>query len=306
MKILKNILFFIFLLIIICILTVSFISLRRLIFRSDPLVKGEPVSVHAERFRERLIKDYNAEEVKFDTTDDLKLSGLLIRKKEARGNVLLCHGFQRTKEFMKLFMKNFDNYNIFMFDFRGHGQSDGYITTLGLSEACDVISAAKFFRNTVDLQKKLPFVILGLSMGGSASLRAAFLRPDLCDALILDSSFKDLDGAIDAAFTYHSGLPNFPFVFFIRLMAKYFYDCDVSKMKPIKLIENVKTPILFIHSSTDTIVPTEHSLELYSKSFISGNKAKIWIAPPVFHGTVERHYPNEYKKKVQSFLNKIL
>ena len=270
-------------------------------FRQDHLINGRRLSVIAKETRSYLNNKYKSKEVRFKTTDNLTLSGILIERDKAKGTVILCHGYKRSKEFMTRFISFFNEYNIFMFDFRGNEQSDGDIVTIGLSESCDVISAAKYVKSKLNGT----VFILGVSMGASASLRAASIKTDLCDGLILDSPFKDLSIVIESAFTHHSGLPNFPFSFFIKKIAKWIYNCDVAKVNLMDGITKIKIPTFFIHSSDDTMVPAWHTLDLYSEAYKAGNKTSLWITPPVDHGSSSSKYPNEYKKRVQAFLGAI-
>lgn len=288
--------------ILLSIAVISYISLRKLIFKSDPIVHGQLLSITTKKIKEDLVKNYKVEEVFFNTDDNIKIAGFLIRREKAKGNLILCHGFQRSKEMMRPYLDFFEDYNILMFDFRAQGQSEGKIITLGLTEYHDVIAASNFIKSKFD--KKLPIIVLGVSMGAAASLMAAFIKPDLCSALISDSVFKDLVAVVENSFTFYSGLPKFPFVFFIRFFAKNFYNCDVSKLKPIEFIKNIHIPIFFIHSSSDSIVPTEHTLSLYKS--VEGNGSQLWITPPAFHADSSRHYPQEYKERIKKFLSSII
>ncbi len=300
MNFLKKIILFSAFVIFSIILLISFISLRKLVFKSDPFVNGERLSVVAQGRRNKLMQKYQIEEVFINSTDNIKLVGFLIRREKPKGNVILCHGFQRSKEFMVPFIDVFEDYNVLMFDFRAQGQSSGNLITLGINEAYDVIAATAFVKSKLG---SLPLIILGVSMGASATIRAASIKPDLCNVIISDSAFRDLGGAIRKSFTQHAGLPNFPFVFFITLMAKWFYNYDVSKMNPIENVKNFNIPIFFIHSCIDTIVPTKHTLGLYAEVYELGNKTDLWITPPAIHAGSVNRYSKLYKEKVMTFLS---
>jgi len=143
-------------------------------------------------------------------------------------------------------------------------------------------------------------------MGGAASLRAATLDPQLCDALIIDSSYAQLDAEIRHTFSHHSGLPTYPFLPLIQFLARMLHGLDMSKMRPIDFIQSVRMPVMLIHSAIDTVVPTENSLQLYERAINAGRTVKLWVTPPCWHAHMHDHHTELYKKKVDSFLRKTI
>ncbi|MCF7799408.1 lysophospholipase [Candidatus Babeliales bacterium] len=284
-------------------------AMRRLVFYYDPILEdGKKQSQIASQINKEILKTKNCRFVSFKTKDGLKLSGCLFKKDKAKSNVLLCHGYGSRKEFMYDFVDMFPDSNVFAFDFRAHGNSQGRFRTIGFQEYKDVIAAAQCFKDLVENNKnialiKKPFIILGISMGGAASLKAMLQEPDLCDALITDSSFYDLKTVIYNAFRLKSSLPTYPFLPVIRLFVKFFADCDVYSMNLLKDFKNLKKPIFFIHSCFDEIVPPGQTLSMFGN--IQNSYAKLWIAPTCRHGHLRRYFWDIYKKKVFKFLESI-
>ena len=62
--------------------------------------------------------------------------------------------------------------NAVMFDFRGHGDSDGHTISLGRHERLDVLAAVHYLRAQRAEQAR-PVMGLGISMGASAPTHAA-------------------------------------------------------------------------------------------------------------------------------------
>ena len=61
-------------------------------------------------------------------------NGILIRRSNAVGTVLLCHGYMTSKYEALFFKHMFPDFNAFSFDFRSHGADKSeHHTTLGLS-----------------------------------------------------------------------------------------------------------------------------------------------------------------------------
>ncbi|MFA5074539.1 MAG: alpha/beta fold hydrolase [Candidatus Babeliales bacterium] len=283
--------------------------MKRLVFYYDPILDGgKKQSQVASQINKEILKTKNCRFVNFLTKDGLKLSGCFFKRDNARSNVLLCHGYCSRKEFMYDFIDMFPNSNVFAFDFRAHGNSQGRFRTIGFQEYKDVLAAAQYFKDLVENRNnnliKKPFIILGISMGGTASLKAALCEPDLCDALILDSSFYDLKKVVYNAFSLNSGLPTYPFLPIIGIFVKFLADCDVYSMNLLKDFKNLKKPVFYIHSCIDEVVSPEQTLSMYADDH--NDHAKLWIGPVCRHGHLRKHFWDIYKKKVLSFLNSVL
>jgi len=70
------------------------------------------------------------EKLYYDTTDNIKLCGLLSKVNESRKIIVLCHGLKGDKTERNSFdafvgKLQEQNINSFRFDFRGHGESYG-------------------------------------------------------------------------------------------------------------------------------------------------------------------------------------
>ena len=62
--------------------------------------------------------------------------------------------------------------NVLLFDFRGHGDSDGHTVSLGRHERLDVLAAVHYLRPQRAEQARMAMG-LGISMGASALTHAA-------------------------------------------------------------------------------------------------------------------------------------
>lgn len=262
---------------------------------------GKKQSELATEIRTELLKRSDIEPVAFTSSDGLNLSGFLLRRPNAIGNLVLCHGYKGTKEFMYNYLDSFSNYNILLFDFRAHGQSTGHIISLGCHEYKDVIAATRFMKQAIP-DKKIPTILLGISMGGASSLRAVKEEPALADALIIDSTYSELEKMFLRAYYLRVNLPYYPFYPIIRSMFHYLGDCDIKEMSIINCVKNIKQPILFIHSCTDSFIKPSNSVTLFS--YALNPKTKLWIGPKCRHGWLHTYFPKFYKAKVDRFLGK--
>lgn len=243
-------------------------------------------------------------DVSFDLADGTTLRGVLVRRKNASGTVVFCHGFRQDKEKMARYADLFPDYNQLFFDFRASGVSDGTYSSVGCYEYHDVIAAVNFVKNA-DLDGLKPLVILGVSMGASAAIKAAKYHPDIADALILDSAYANLYDTIMNVFGKVSGLPMYPFFPVMMWMFSRSWGSEAVDMVPEEYIEKLEMPALIIHSVTDAFTLPEHSMRLYAKVGGRNSKSRFWVGPPAKHGYLYDTYPEYYASKIRRFMKKV-
>jgi len=291
-----------FLLACIAIITISYSALSRMTFSNNFIRKGGHRAHVLKDIKPKLLNRSDIKQVEFKTEDNFILKGLWVQREKAVGNLLLCHGIHSNKEFLYQYVDMFVDYNILMFDFRGHGQSDGKFITIGYHEYKDVIAAANFLKT---IEKNLPLIILGISMGGAAALMAMDKQENVCDALIIDSAFKDLSEIVYDSFrTRSKGLTRFPFFYILKRVFKYLSGCDIYKVKPIDNLKKINKPVLFIHSCFDKVVPTCNSMQMFECAV--HDKSRLWIAPECKHARLHNLFFESYKKRTDKFLKNVL
>ena len=148
-KYLRFLLYFVLPVSIFLVLLISFFSFKKLVSPYDLKLKdGKRLSLLANEIREDLFKKYDLTHVNLNTQDGLRLSAYFLKRKWASGNLIVAHGYQSCKEIVSPIIDLFPNYNILLFDFRGHGKSDGRFRTLGCHEYKDVFAAVDFLNDT--------------------------------------------------------------------------------------------------------------------------------------------------------------
>jgi len=235
--------------------------------------------------------------VEFTTEDGIKIAGLLIVRPNARRNLLLCHGYRGNKEQLGWFLKMFPEDNALLFDFRGHGESSGQLVTIGYFEQKDVSAAVEFLQNNIKT-KNLPIVGLGISMGAASLVRAA-AHGVVFEKLILDSTFANLWEHIGESFSWRTGLPRFPFSFFVSFLFRFLTGLKVDDHNPADLLTSVYCPVLIIHAKDDSMVPVQHAYQVYDRA---NEKKKLWIAPCCRHGYACKDCQEKYSQQVHEFL----
>jgi pimeloyl-ACP methyl ester carboxylesterase len=148
----------------------------------------EPVSAQPIDFESMNVR---VEAVEFRSADDVALSGWLLRVDPDAPAVVLCHdlGHSRASLINTALVLREGGFNVLMFDFRGHGESGGSGSTLGLLEKRDVIGAVEYLQDRAGF-KGSRIGLFGVGMGAHAAVLAA---ADLAEVrvLVLDSLYPD-------------------------------------------------------------------------------------------------------------------
>lgn len=236
------------------------------------------------------------EDIMLKTEDGITLKGWYIHSaKPTDKAIIICHGYPMDKGNVLSFCPIFHNhYNILLFDFRGMGESGGRITTVGFNETKDLEAAVSHLRHRGI--KKIG--ALGFSLGGAVIILA---NNPYISAAISDSTYDQLDTMIEAV--YHNfHVLKYPFIYFTKLIAKLIFGIDTSRVSPLAVVKDFKSPLLLIHGDRDTQIDVKNSIALHGAC----PNSQLWIVPSAEHGEAYFLYPDEYKKKVLTFFEKHL
>ncbi|MBC8108151.1 MAG: alpha/beta fold hydrolase [Anaerolineae bacterium] len=194
---------------------------------------------------------------------------------KSRTMILLFHAYASSKEMMLPVARVLHDlgYDTLLVDFRGCGGSTGDETTVGYSEADDVMAATKFAREHFSPER---IVLLGDSMGAAAVLRAASLDPKLADALIVDAPFDRLLSTVENRFTPMK-FPSFPFARLIVFWGGTRQGYWAFAHNPADYAGKITCPVLHLHGENDPRVTLAQARGLFDR--LAGSKAFV-----LFHG----------------------
>jgi len=256
----------------------------------------------------------NYEEVSFITKDKLTLRGWFIPQQKKgvpvdevdRGSsisqsdigtktIILLHGYPADKgDILPALSFLNEIYNLFLFDFRYLGRSEGKYSTAGAKETEDLLAAIRFLkpRGTEEVG------VWGFSMGGAVALMATSKAPEI-KVIVSESSYASLD--LMALELYRIPVLRYPMGYLTRLWAKIFLGIDIKKISPMESAKDLAIPVLIIHSTNDDVIPFSHALFI-KKALRNNPRAEFWFSENLFHGQLGE----EYQKRIGDFFKRNL
>lgn len=136
------------------------------------------------------------QEVQFTASDGVSLSGWYLAGEPGRPTLILCHdrGSDRSSLTHLAISLKAQGYNLLMFDFRGHGESAGGGSTLGLEEKRDVVGAVDWLSARGIPPSEVG--LYGVGMGAFAALLASEDRARI-KVLVLDGIYPSTAFALE-------------------------------------------------------------------------------------------------------------
>lgn len=245
------------------------------------------------------------DEARFFSTDGVPLKGWFIPPDpQSNGATLVfVHGLGANREQLlgQALTMIAKGYGALLFDLRNHGTSGGTITTLGYTEAEDVIGAVNYVLSRPEVNPML-IGLVGYSMGGAAVLRAATRLPNL-KAIIVESTYTSLEDNIAQGMVAKTGLPPFPFAPIMIWFGEHITGLRIHQIRPIDDVVRLKQPILFIHGAQDKTVNVSNSQRLYAAA---NNPQGLYIVKNAGHAELQRADPFGFERYVLGFLDNTL
>ena len=192
------------------------------------------------------------EDVWMDTLEGERVHGWYVPAPDATLTVLMFHGNggNISHRLQTLALLYDIGVNTLIIDYRGYGRSEGRPGEQATYH--DALAAWQYLLDRGLSPEEI--VLFGRSLGGAVAVwLAARVAPR---GLILESTFTSV---IDMAKYHYPFLP-------VKLLAKFKYDS-------LALVDEIKSPVLALHSPDDEIVPYELGVRLYQalpveKSFV--------------------------------------
>jgi len=154
------------------------------------------------------------------------------------------------------------------------------------------------------LQKyKSPIILIGSSLGGLITLNAANYSLEIKGIILNCAAVKAhicVESSIDQNELKNWKTKGIANVWGVPM--KYDFYEDLVKLNAIRVIPNLKIPILWFHGSDDMTVPISQAYEAKSKN----SNIDLVLVSEGGHRFGDKMQPGEWEKKVEDFITKLI
>lgn len=192
--------------------------------------------------------------------------------------------------------------NILLPDLYNAGRSSGNHFQMGWNDRLDI----KLWANTIAPQlfgDSVRIVVHGISMGAATTMMLSGDRdvsPSI-KAYIEDCGYTSVADQFSKELKEQFKLPQWPLIPLASTLCQCMYGWNFYDASSLNQIKKCKRPMLFIHGSSDSFVPTHMVYELYQTK---PQPKELWVAPNATHAKSYLYHPQIYTQKVEKFLLK--
>lgn len=222
------------------------------------------------------------EDVELQTADGKVLHGWWLPHAQARGTLLFQHGNAGniSHRLDSLMIFHDLGLNVFIYDYRGYGQSTGRPSEQGVYVDAETAWAWLVEDQGIDAGE---IILFGRSMG--AAIAAELGRRVNAGGLILESSFTSVP---DIGAEVYWWLP-------VRLLARI-------RFPTVEYVAESNAPVLIVHSPDDEIIPFAHA----ERIFEAAPEPKSLLEMRGDHNTGFLMSRDIYRDGLDRFLNEVL
>ncbi|MCB9674662.1 MAG: alpha/beta hydrolase [Alphaproteobacteria bacterium] len=230
-----------------------------------------------------LVPAERIEPVTFESTDGTRLQGVWAHQAEpGRPVAIYFHGTSSNIEtdWERVEFYWTWGYEVFVFDYRGYGASEGEASAAGVLEE-DGLAAVRYVSETTGLAPE-DIVWVCLSLGAAV---ATHTSDEIgAKAIVLQSMFASADEIIDDATM-------------LDLPAGWvFASPDLDN---VAAIPHVTAPVLIVHGLADDFIDPASGPELYEAA---PEPKALWQPEGVGHADVHELLPEEFTRRALEFI----
>ena len=276
------------------------------------------------------------EEVRFRSFDGTSLRGMWLRASRPRGpasvsgpaqprvkgTIVFCHEFGSDMYSCARYIRPLIDagFDVFTFDFRGHGDSSsgrGYRPLQWPSdkELEDVLGACAYVEEALSSAGEDARVgVFGISRGAGAAVLAASSDPNIA-CLVCDGAFGTQETLVSLMKRWahifarvklvYQNHPDAFWRFLLWWMMRFAQPRLGRRFPSVrKALERVVArPIMFIHGERDSYIRPEQANLLYA---VAAEPKYLWIVPRAKHNQSVVVAPQEYARRTVAFFRRYL
>ena len=240
-----------------------------------------------------------SEVVHFFSTDGICLEGWKIFSSANRPWILLCHGMgtNRSDLIETAGTLHRAGFNLLLFDFRGHGGSEGQTTSFGWLERQDLEGALAFLGAQADVPPR-PIGIYGISMGAAVAIQVA-AADERIGAIIADSPYLDLESAFGRYLALFYRIPPAPVLWLILATYRARFGAWPRRVSPLTTVRSISPrPLLLICGDQDARTPPRDVRRVFEAA---GAPKDLWLIAGAGHLQGLSLNPPTYQSRIVVF-----
>lgn len=235
---------------------------------------------------------------------DLLKGYLTLNKTESKVFVFFAHGYRANHNgdpanFMRYYIEK--GYNFLSVDHVAHGESSGSYLGFDYFESTDSLDWLDYLIGRFG--ENIKIIIHGVSMGGATVCKMVENVPEQVKLAIADcpytSALEEFDNTVKSVGIKHTK----SILKIFNAMNKVFAGFDLNETDVRQSVKNSKVPMLFVHGTSDTFVPTKMGIELYE---ICGNDKELFLVENAAHAESIRVDEQGYHRRLDNFIEKYL
>lgn len=258
--------------------------------------------IHAEKAK---LLERPSEHVTIKSRDGLTLhANFFPAEQPANRTAILFHGYTSCgmndcATMAEYFMER--GYNALIVDQRSHGESEGSFIGFGILDRFDCIKWIEYMLDRLGGDSEI--VLYGVSMGASTVLMTSGLDefPDNVKAIIADCAFTSPYDVFTHILKRDYHLPPKPILAINERICRKKAGYGFRDYSTLEAVKRGACPILFIHGTEDTFVPTAMSVQNHKAC--TGEKQLLLVSNAGHAASLYENKPL-YDKTVTEFLER--
>lgn len=188
--------------------------------------------------------------------------------------IVFIHGLSDSLDYWRrLSLMLNDEYNVLLYDLRGHGESE-----IGNEKfSMDILSDDLYnLFLKLNIQKAS---LIGLSLGGNIALTFTLKHPELVEKLVLMSTFSEIDENLESKFKEFKDAINISYETFFDAIVKYVIPQDVydENKEVLEIAKHMK-------AETANIKAIENAIDIGAEFNVTGQLSKIASETLILYG----------------------
>ena len=186
-------------------------------------------------------------------------------------------------------------YNVVIPDLHASGLSEGEYIRMGWLDRLDLMEWMQAFMTDT-------MTVHGVSMGAATTMMlSGETMPSAIRSLhfVEDCGYTSVWDEFAMQLKEEFGLPEFPLLYASSLLCKLRFGWSFGEASALEQVKKCHYPMLFIHGSDDSFVPTEMVFRLFEGK---PDAKALWVAADAGHARSYLQHKAEYVSRLKEFL----